>query len=70
MEELHPSNHCAVFLEEVVNPTAACNQEAGQKKENTLLGMAVSSLSAADDLLRSVMKSALYQTTGDMQSAS
>ena len=70
MEELEPSNCFAVYLEEVVNPMAACNQQAGKKKQNTLLGMAVSSLSAADDMLRSAMKSALYQTTGHMQDAS
>ena len=69
MEELDPSNSFAVCLEEVVNPMAASNQEAGKKKQNTLLGTAVSSLSAADDMLRSVMKSALYQTTGHMQNA-
>ena len=70
MEELEPTNCFAVCLEEVVNPTAAFHQQAGKKKQNTLLDMAVSSLNAADDMLRSAMKSALYQTTGHMQSAS
>lgn len=70
MEELDPSSCFAVCLEEVSKPKAADKQQTGNKKQNRLLGMAVSSWNAADDMLRSVMKSALYQTTGHMQSAS
>lgn len=72
MEELHPSSSFAVRLEEVMQPVGTDNQQlsAGGKKQNSLLGMAASSLSAADDMLRSIMKSALYQTTGRTQSAS
>ncbi|KAL3136416.1 hypothetical protein ABBQ38_005674 [Trebouxia sp. C0009 RCD-2024] len=72
MEELHPSSSSAVRLEEVTQPVGLYNQHlpAGGKKQNSLLSMAASSLSAADDMLRSIMKSAFYQTTGRMQSAS
>ena len=70
MEELESSTCFAVCWEEVSNPMAADKQQAGRKTHNRLLGMAVSSLTAADDMLRSVMKSALYQTTGHTQGAS
>lgn len=70
MEEMDSSTCFAVYLEEVSNPMAAGNHQAGRKMQNRLLGLAVSSLTAADDMLRSVMKSALYQTTGYTQGAS
>lgn len=71
MEELDPKNCFAVCLEEVKQPLGTGNQQlpAVAKKQNSLLTMAVSSLNAADDMLRSIMKSALYQTTGHLQSA-
>lgn len=71
MEEVDASTCFAVYLEEVISiPMAADNQQAGRRTQNRLFGMAVSSLTAADDMLRSVMKSALYQTTGHTQGAS
>ena len=71
MEELDASSLFAVCLEEVACPVGTDNQQlpAGRKKQNSLLSMAASSLSAVDDMLRSILKSALYQTTGRMQSA-
>lgn len=70
MEELESPAFSAVSTQ-AADPVMAESQEAspGGQKQNRLLGMAAKTLTTADNVLRSVMKSALYQSSGPPQAS-